>query len=387
LKGALQFTKTAVWFRKGLTVFQFVLSIMLIISTIIITRQINYIQHSHLGYDRDNLIYVRIEGNLSSPQNYLLFKQRASDMPGIAMIDRSTETPHEMNFVVDEPINWDGKQKNDHVGFKPASVGFDFIKLMNMQVAEGRGFSREIASDSTDAFMVNEEAVKEMGMKNPIGKWISAWNKKGNIIGVLKDYHTQSLRDAIKPVIIDVKEYEYFGVIMIRTKAGETKQAIASLSKLYKEINPNYAFAYQFVDEEYQKLYTSEITISRLSVLFATLAILISCLGLLGLAMFSAEQRVKEIGVRKVLGASVSQIVSLFSFEFVKLVVIAFVIAAPIAWYSMNHWLQDFAYKVDVSWWVFVLAAGISIFIALLTISYQAIKSAMANPVKSLRSE
>jgi ABC-type antimicrobial peptide transport system permease subunit len=308
-------------------------------------------------------------------------------MPGIAMIDRSTETPHEMNFVVDEPINWDGKQKNDHVGFKPASVGFDFIKLMNMQVAEGRGFSREIASDSTDAFMVNEEAVKEMGMKNPIGKWISAWNKKGNIIGVLKDYHTQSLRDAIKPVIIDVKEYEYFGVIMIRTKAGETKQAIASLSKLYKEINPNYAFAYQFVDEEYQKLYTSEITISRLSVLFATLAILISCLGLLGLAMFSAEQRVKEIGVRKVLGASVSQIVSLFSFEFVKLVVIAFVIAAPIAWYSMNHWLQDFAYKVDVSWWVFVLAAGISIFIALLTISYQAIKSAMANPVKSLRSE
>ncbi len=387
LKGALQFTKTAVWFRKGLTVFQFVLSIMLIISTIIITRQINYIQHAHLGYDRDNLLYIRIEGNLSSTQNYMLFKQRASSMPGIALVDRSTETPHEMNFVVDGPVNWEGKQINDHVGFKPASVGFDFIKLMNMQVAAGRGFSKEIAGDSTDAFMVNEEAVKEMGMKNPIGKWVSAWDKKGHIIGVLKDYHTQSLREAIKPVIIDVKEYEYFGVIMIRTRAGETKQAITSLSKLYKEINPNYAFAYQFVDEDYQKLYTSEITISRLSVLFATLAILISCLGLLGLAMFSAEQRVKEIGVRKVLGASVSRIVSMFSFDFIKLVVIAFIIASPIAWYSMNSWLQDFAYKVDVSWWVFVLAAVISIFIALLTVSYQAIKSAMANPVNSLRSE
>lgn len=387
LKGALQFTKTAVWFRKSLTVFQFVLSILLIISTIIITRQINYIQHSHLGYDRDNLVYVRIEGNLSSAQNYRLFKERASNLPGIAMVDRSTETPQDMNFVVDDPVNWQGKQINDHVSFKPASVGFDFIRLMKMQVAEGRGFSKEIASDSTDAFMVNEEAVKEMGMKNPIGKWVSAWDKKGHIIGVLKDYHTQSLREAIKPVIIDVKEYEYFGVIMIRTKTGETKQAIASLSGLYKEINPNYAFDYQFVDEEYQKLYTSEITTSRLSVLFATLAILISCLGLLGLAMFSAEQRVKEIGVRKVLGASVSRIVSTFSFEFIKLVLIAFIIASPIAWLSMNSWLQDYAYKVDVSWWVFVLAAVISIFIALLTVSFQAIKSATVNPVKSLRSE
>ena len=387
LKGALQFTKSAVWFRKGLTVFQFVLSIVLIISTIIITRQINYIQHSHLGYDRDNLIYVRIEGDLSSPQNYLLFKERASNMPGIAMVDRSTETTHDMSFVVDEPIKWEGKQKNDHVGFKPASVGFDFIKLMDLKVVEGRGFSKEIATDSTDAFMVNEEAVKEMGMKNPIGKLVSAWNKKGHIIGVLKDYHTQSLREAIKPVIIDVKEYEYFGVIMIRTKAGEAKQAITSLSKLYKEINPNYAFAYQFVDEEYQKLYTSEITISGLAVLFAALAILISCLGLFGLSMFSAEQRVKEIGVRKVLGASVDQIVSLFSVEFIKLVALAFLIAAPIAWNLMNSWLQDFAYKVDFAWWVFVLAAGISIFIALLTISFQAIKAAVANPVKSLRME
>src|SRR6185312_8799084 len=270
LKGKLQFTRNSVLLRKSLTVFQFVLSIVLIISTIVITRQMNYIQGSHLGFDRENLLYVQIEGKLSDKQNYLLFKNKALQMPGIAMVDRSTETPHDMSFVAgNDAINWEGKTINDNVGFLPASVGFDFLKLMKLQVVEGRGFSKDIATDSSDAFMVNEEAVKEMGLKNPIGKWISAWKKKGHIIGVLKDYNTESIREKIKPMVLDVKEGEYFGVIMIRTKPGETKQAIASLGKIYKSINPNYAFAYQFVEEEYQKLYSNEIIISRLSVLFA----------------------------------------------------------------------------------------------------------------------
>ena len=387
LKGKLQFTQSSVLFRKGLTVFQFALSIVLIISTIVITRQIHFIQSSHLGYDRENLLYVRIEGELSKENNYLLFKNESMHMPGIAMVDRSTETPHDMSFVVDDAIKWEGKTIHDKVGFLPSSVGFDCIKLMKLEVAEGRGFSRDIATDSTDAFMVNEEAVRQMGMKHPIGKWISAWAKRGHIIGVLKDYHTQSLRERIKPVVIDVKEGEYFGVIMIRTKPGETKQAIASLEKVYKSINPKYAFAYQFVEEEYAKLYSTEMIVSKLSTVFATLAIIISCLGLLGLAMFSSEQRTKEIGVRKVLGASVSQIVSLFTSEFVKLVIIAFIIGTPVAWYIMNNWLQGFAYKVMLSWWIFLLAGSISIFIALLTVSWQAIQSAIANPVESLRTE
>lgn len=309
-------------------------------------------------------------------------------MPGIAMVDRSTETPHDMSFVADNnAINWEGKTINDHVGFLPASVGFDFLKLLNLQVVEGRGFSKDIATDSSDAFMVNEEAVKEMGLKNPIGRWISAWNKKGYIIGVLKDYNTQSIREKIKPVVLDIKEGENFGVILIRTKPGKTKQAIASLRKIYKSINRNYAFSYQFVEEEYQKLYSNEIIISNLSVLFAVLAIFISCLGLLGLAMFSAEQRVKEIGIRKVLGASVNQVVALFSSEFIKLVLIAFFIASPIAWYLMHNWLHGFAYHETISWWIFVLAGLIAILIALITVSFQAIKSAMANPVKSLQTE
>jgi len=386
-KGTLRFTQGSIFFRKGLTVFQFALSIILIISTTVITRQTNYIQNTHLGYNKENLIYLRIEGALANRDKYLLFKERGSRMPGIAMIDRSSEAPHAMNFKEANAINWEGKEKNASVGFKPASVGFDFVKLMNLKIAEGRDFSPLNSTDSSDAFMVNEEAVKEMGMKDPIGKWVSAWKKKGHIIAVLKDYHTQSLREPIKPVIIDIKEYEYFGVIIVRTQPGKTKEALASLSQVYKDINPDYAFAFQFVDEEYKKLYNSEQVISRLSVLFAGVAIFISCLGLLGLAMFSAEQRIKEIGIRKVLGASTGRIVSIFSQEFIRLVIIAFLIAAPIAWFCMNSWLRDFAYKVDVSWGVFILSGAFSMFIAFATISYQTIKAAMANPVQSLRAE
>jgi ABC-type antimicrobial peptide transport system permease subunit len=387
LKGVTRFTQGSILFRKGLTVFQFMISIILLVATIVITRQINFVQNTNLGYDRENLIYTRIEGELANQNKYLLFKNQVSHMPGIGMVDRSSEAPHAMDFVVTDAVNWEGKNKNADVGFKPASVGFDFVKLMNLKIAKGRDFSREISSDSSDAFLVNEEAVKEMGMKNPIGKWVSAWKKKGHIIGILKDYHTHSLREPIKPVILDVKEYEYFGVIIVRTFPGKTKDALSSLEKVYKVINPNYPFAYQFVDEEYKNLYSNELIISKLSIIFASLAILISCLGLLGLVMFSAEQRTKEIGIRKVLGASMGSIVGLFSKDFLKLIFIAFLIAVPLAWYSMNHWLQDFAYKIDLSWWIFALAAGISILITLITVSQQAIKAAVANPVTSLRSE
>lgn len=387
IKGVVRFSQTAILFRKGLTVFQFTLSILLIIATIVITRQTNYVQHTHLGYDKENLIYIRIEGDLTKIRNYLSFKTQASRMPGIAMVDRSTEAPHAMGFLVADDINWEGKQKNQSVGFKPASVGFDFVRLMKLQIVEGRDFIPNNALDSSDAFMVNEEAVKEMGMQHPLGKWVSAWKKKGYIIAVLKDYHTHSLHEPIKPVMIDVKEYEDFGVIIVRTQPGRTKEALASLATVYRNVNPNYPFAYQFVDEEYKKLYSSELIISQLSILFAALAILISCLGLLGLVMFAAEQRIKEIGIRKVLGASLGQILTLFSRDFLQLIGIAFFIAAPLGWYFLHRWLQDFAYKVALSWWIFAVAGAAAVVIALLTMSYQAMRAALANPTKSLRAE
>ncbi len=397
LKGTLRFTTSAIWFRKGLVVFQFALSIALLIATIVVSNQTHFVQNTNLGYDRDNRILIQLEGALNP--KYSLFKERAMKMPGITLVDRSSEAPQAMGFVVDEndgfkntlngddAINWEGKGKDASVGFKPASVGFDFIKIMNLKMAEGRDFSKSFATDSADAFMVNEEAVKQMGMKDPIGKWVSAWNKKGHIIGILKDYHTNTLREPIKPLIIDVKEYEYFGVIIVRFEPGKTKEALASMEKVCKEINPNYPFAFQFLDQEYDKLYRNEKIITKLTNTFAVLGIAISCLGLLGLVMFAAEQRTKEIGIRKVLGATVANIVNLLSKEFLSLVLISFFIAAPIAGYFMHQWLQGFAYKIDLSWWIFALAGGSALVIALITISIQAFQSAVVNPVKSLKAE
>jgi putative ABC transport system permease protein len=395
LKGVMRFSGGAVWFRKSLSVFQFVISIILLIVTIVISQQTSYVQHTHLGYDRENMVYIRIEGELANQRKYSLFKEEASGMPGVAMIDRSTEAPHAMGFVIDgdggssddDAILWEGKEKGTSVGFKPVSVGFDFLKIMNLKIAEGRDFSRDVSTDSADAFMVNEEAVKQMGMKDPIGKWVSAWNKKGHIIAVLKDYHTHSLHEPIKPLIVDVKEYEYFGVIIARTEPGRTKEALAGLEKVYKAINPGYPFDYQFVDQEYDKLYRNEQVVTKLSNAFALLAIMISCLGLLGLVIFSAEQRTKEIGIRKVLGATVGNIVALLSKDFVRLVCIAFVIAAPVAGFIMNQWLNGFAYKIGLAWWIFAFAGASALLVALFTVSFQAISAALANPVKSLHTE
>jgi len=388
LKGVLRFTRGSILFRKGLTVFQFVLSVFLLIATIVISRQTNYIQHTNLGYDRENLVYVRIEGKLQHMQNYELFKQRLSGMPGIALVDRCTEAPHSMKFDVNsDAITWEGKPTDAKVFVEPASVGFDFVRIMGLTIVQGRDFSRSNPTDSSDAFLVNEEAVREMGFKDPIGKWVQAWKKRGHIIGVIKDYHSRSLRDVIRPLLIDVKEYEYFGMILIRTKPGETKEALASAAAVYKGIEPDLAFDWQFVDEEYQKMYNSEMITAKLSVLFAGLAIAISCLGLLGLVMFAAEQRTREIGIRKMLGASLSQILALFSADFLKLVLLAFLIAGPLGWLAMRSWLGNFAYRVELSWWIFALAgAGIAL-IALLTLSYQAVRTALANPVQALRSE
>jgi putative ABC transport system permease protein len=388
LKGVLRFTRGAIFFRKGLTVFQFVLSVFLLIATIVISRQTSFIQHANLGYNRDNLLYVRIEGQLEQMKNYELFKQRLSQMQGIAMVDRCTEAPHSMKFDVnDDEITWEGRSPNSNVFIEPASVGFDFVRIMGLTIVRGRDFSRLNPTDSSDGFLINEEAAREMGYSNPIGKWVKAWEKRGHIIGVIQDYHSRSLRDPIRPLLLDVKEYEYFGMILIKTKPGETTAALASTAAVYKAIEPNLAFDWQFVDEEYQKMYNSEMITARLSVQFAVLAIGISCLGLLGLVLFAAEQRTKEIGIRKVLGASLNQLLALFSVDFLKLVLLAFLIAGPLSWYAMHTWLANFAYRVSLSWWIFVLAgAGIAA-IALLTLSFQAVKTALANPVRALRSE
>jgi putative ABC transport system permease protein len=383
LRGKMRFGNGAVWFRKGLVIFQFVLSIVLIIGMIVISKQVNYIQTKDLGYDRDNLIYVPLDGDLT--KKFELFKSEGLTMPGIRSVSRISQEPNDLENETGG-VDWTGKDPNVEPQFTQTSVGYDFIKTMHIQLTDGRDFSKDFATDSV-GYILNETAIKRIGYKDPVGKPFTMWQRKGTIIGVIKDFHFLSLHDPIQPLILHLGEQDDFGMALVRTQSGETKQAIASLSTLCKDLNPQFPFTYQFSDEEYLKLYQSEQVVSKLSDYFAFLAIFISCLGLLGLAMFTAEQRTKEIGIRKVLGASISNLFGLLSKEFLQLVVIALLIASPLAWLIMSKWLQAYSYRTPISWWIFISADIAALFIALATISFQAIKAAIANPVKSLRTE
>ena len=383
LKGTLKFTSGATWFRKGLVIFQFVLSTVLIIGTIVVSKQVNYIQSTSLGYDRENLIYIPLEGDLI--KKYVLFKEQSLKMAGVQQVTRITEAPTQIENGTGG-VEWEGKDPNVLPMFTQVAVGYDFVRTMNLQILQGRDFSKDFATDSV-GYIINEAALKKIGYKDPVGKPLTFWQRKGTIIGVLKDFHFNSLHQPINPLIIRLEEHAGYGSALVRTAPGKTKQAITNLEKLCKQLNPKFPFSYQFSDEEYQKLYKSEEVISKLADYFAFLAIFISCLGLLGLAMFTAEQRTKEIGIRKVLGASIASLFALLSKEFLLLVFMAMIIAAPVAWWMMNTWLQNYAYRINISGWMFLLAGMLAIIIALVTVSFQAIKAAIANPIKSLRTE
>ena len=383
LKGVLKFSPSAAWLRKGLVVFQFVLSIVLIIGTIVVSRQINYIQTTNLGYDRENLIYIALEGDLT--KQYLLFKQEALNMPGVKSVSRISQTPTQIENGTGG-VEWEGKDPNSKPMFTQAAIGYDFVRTMNVQMISGREFSKAFATDSV-AYILNEEAVRKIGFKQPIGQPLTFWGRKGTVVGVMKDFHFNSLHVPVNSLVMRLGETNDYGSILVKTKSGETKQALAGLERLYKKLNPKFPFTYQFSDEEYSKLYKSEMMTGKLADCFAFLAIFISCLGLLGLAMFTAEQRTKEIGVRKVLGASIGSLFMLLSKEFLFFVTLALLIASPIAWFAMTKWLENYAYKTAITWWMFGMAGVAAIMIALLTVSFQAIKAALANPVKSLRTE
>jgi hypothetical protein len=263
---------------------------------------------------------------------------------------------------------------------------------MGIELINGRDFDPSYSLDTSN-YLINEAAARKIGYKEPVGKELTMWGDKGTIIGLMKDYHHNSLKVPIEPLILRLfkqswtRESGYWGNVIVRTEKGKTKQAIARMEKLYKQYNPGFPFKYYFTDDEIAKNYKAEYTVSKLSKYFAFIAIFISCLGLFGLVTFTAEQKTKEIGIRKVLGASVTGIVRMLSKDFLKLVLIAAIIAFPVAWWAMHTWLTNFAYRVDIGWWVFVVAGVAALLIALLTISFQSIKAAIANPVKSLRTE
>ncbi|KIC93639.1 ABC transporter permease [Flavihumibacter solisilvae] len=383
LKGTMKFSNKSILFRKGLVIFQFMLSVILIIGTIVVSKQVGYLQHRNLGYDRENVIYIPLEGVL--PEKFPLFKEEILKQPGIAGVTRISGTITDISNGTGG-VEWEGKDPNSMPMFTQAGVGYEFVKTMNLQLKAGRDFNKDFATDSS-AYIINEAALKIMKLKNPVGSPITFWQNKGTIIGVLKDFHFQSLHEPIRPIIIRLMEKNGWGTALVRTKPGQTKQALAGIGEVCRTINPQFPFSYQFSDEEYQKLYKSEQVVDKLANCFAMLAIFISCLGLLGLAIFATLQRTKEIGIRKVLGASITSLFTMISKEFMLLVLIAFFVAAPLAWFALDNWLQQFAYRTEISAWIFLLAGFAAMFIALATVSYQAIKAALTNPVKSLKTE
>jgi putative ABC transport system permease protein len=383
LKGTLKLGSGVTLFRKGLVVFQFILSIALIISTIIISRQVNFIQTKNLGYDRENLIYLPLDGDLV--KKYDILKSEALKQPGIQSITRmNTDLTNIENGT--GGVDWTGKNPDDNIMFTQASVGYDFVNTMKLKMLAGRDYSKDFKTDSV-GYLINEAALNRIGYKDPIGKPLTFWGKKGTIVGLIKDFHFNSLHEQIKPLVIRLGEKDTYGNVMVRTLPGQTKQALASLERICKELNPSFPFNYTFSDEEYKNMYQNEQVVGKLSNAFAFLAIFISCLGLLGLAMFTAEQRFKEIGIRKVLGASVGVLFVTLSQEFIVLVIIALLIASPLAYWGMSKWLMNYQYKTELSWWIFALSALIALLITLVTISLQTLKASMINPIKSLRSE
>jgi putative ABC transport system permease protein len=373
----------AVLFRKGLVVFQFALSILLIIGTIVVTRQVKYIQTMNLGYDREALLSIPIEGDLT--QRYAVFKQQALNLPGVQQVTCMSQPPTDIDDGT-VSVEWAGKPANSQPSFSFATVGYGFTPTMKAQLLAGRDFSPAFPTDTT-GFIVNQEAASVMGMRNPLGHVLHIWDRKGTIIGVIKDFHFGSVHDPIKPLILLFKQQIDDGHILVRTNPGQTAQALGGLKQLCRQLNRAFPFSYQFLDDAYQRLYKSETVIGTLSNYFSFLAILISCLGLLGLAIFTAEQRTKEIGIRKVLGAGTGQLFILLARDFLLLVLLAFVIATPVAAWAMQRWLEGYAYHTPLSGTIFVAAGVLALAIALLTVSYHAVRTALANPVKSLKAE
>ncbi|MEM1134634.1 MAG: ABC transporter permease [Bacteroidota bacterium] len=382
LKGNLGNSLRELLIRKGLVILQFSLSIILIVSVIVVYEQIAFVQDKNLGYNKDNIIYFR---RLSGDENNLkAFLAEAKNVPGIVSI---SSTNHDMTGHNSGTygVQWEGRDPNDKTEFENVVVNYDAIELLDIAIKEGRTFSEKYSGD-TAKIIFNESAIKYMGMTDPIGKVIKLWGDDREIIGVVKDFHFESLREDIKPLFFRFAPQSTWNIIA-KIEAGKEKEMIQQLELLVEKFYPGFPFEYQFLDQAYKAQYLAEQRVSTLSKYFAGVAIIISCLGLFGLAAFTAERRIKEIGVRKVLGASAISIVGLLSNDFTKMVLFAITIALPLSYFIAQQWLESFAYQIDLEWWYFALAGILSLLIAWFTVGLQTLKAATINPVKCLKNE
>lgn len=367
--------------RKALVVIQFSISIILIVSTWLIQAQMEYIQKKNLGYDRQNVIYIEREGNILEKSDAFLAELKK--IPAV-------ETAAASGFMIGGAnstggIRWEGRTDDDRLNFWETRFGIDAIETLGIEVKEGRSFTREFATD-TASIIFNETAIKAMGLKNPIGKTVRHYSGDKRIIGIVKDFNMLSLHNQVEPAFF-LLEPQKAHFIMARIQKGEELATLRSIEEIYQKFNPDYPFQAKFLDQDYQALYASESKIADLSSYFSMLAILISCLGLFGLAAYTTEKRQKEIGIRKVLGSGVWNIVYLLTRDFTKMVVIAIVIALPLSYVLGRRWLENYAYNISLDWSFFFLAGLGALLIAWSTVSFQTLKAALSNPVDSLKDE
>ncbi len=382
-KGLLKAGKMAVFFRRSLVIFQFTLGIALVVGTLVVHHQLNYIRSRDLGYDKENLITFHITRKLRS--QYPDFKNELKSLLGVAQVTIANSSIS-FSDQSSDLMKWEGKDPSKNVLFHQFMVDHDFLKTFSMTLSSGRDFSADLASDSS-AVIVNEEAVRQMNLASAVGKTFTILNRKpGTIIGVVKDFNFKTIHKKIEPVVIYI-DPENFGEISVRLKKGDTRRTIAELTAVFKKFSPDRPFEFNFVDQEIDKLYKTEERTGDLFRIFSGLSIFISCLGLLGVVMFTTEQRTKEFAIRKTLGASSGSIFMNISKEFLILIVAANVVALPVAAYGMKLWQERFAYFDPIPWFLFAGATLLSIVITWLTIAYFSMKAAITSPVNALKSE
>lgn len=388
LKGKLRSGSKHGGFRSAMVVFQFTTAIILIIGTVVVYRQLHFIQNTNLGYSKDQVLVI--DNTYALGKSVRAFKEEMEKRPGVLSATSSSFLPVSNSSRNDNSFSKEAvMDAKNGFNMQTWDVDYNYLKTMGMEIQQGRNFDPAYGTDST-AVVINEKTAQILGYKDPVGQKIYSMFNDGRsrvftIIGVVRNFNFESLHKAVGPLAFFLREST--GSVSFKIKTAELPSILKAAETNWKAMAPAYPFSYRFLDDSFNEMYKDEQRVGKIALTFSILAIFIACLGLFGLSAYIAEQRTKEIGIRKVLGASVQGLVHLLSKDFVRLVLISFIIATPIAWFFMGRWLQDFAYRINISWWIFILAAGLALVIAIATISFQAIRAALSNPVKNLRTE
>ncbi len=384
LKGGNHKSTGESWARKGLVTFQFTLSVVLIASVIVVYEQISYTQTKNLGYNNDNVLIMNVEGALRDSSRFQTFLSELSTKPNLKNAAGSNHnmTGHNGGTY---GIQWPGKDPNDRTEFENMQVTPNFIKTMDIEFKEGRNFMPDSQSES-DKIIFNEAAIAFMGLENPLGKKVELWGNQVEIIGIVKDFHFDSFHEAVKPIFFILRN-NHTRNIMVKLEAGKLQEGIQTISELHETFNPGVNLTYKFLDDEYQKMYEAENRVSILAGYFAAIAIIISCLGLFGLAAFTLERKGKEIGIRKIFGSSSMDLTVKLTNDLTKSVLISIIIGLPLSYFMLNNWLENFAYKIDMEWWFFFAAGFLTFLIAILTVGFQALKASLFDPILLLKDE